>query len=198
MYGNSSISLYFVTNNKHKYEEASRVLSKYGIKLELLPSVKKIEIQDDDLSKIVLYAAKTAYAYVRKPLVVEDAGLFIKALKGFPGPYSSYVYKTIGIKGVLKLLENTPDRQAYFKSVVACVCPPYIEVFEGVVEGWIAREPRGSKGFGFDPIFVPQGSDKTFAEMDMDEKNKYSHRGKAFESLAEFLKKLKGFNISQF
>ena len=198
MCGGSNIVLYFITNNTHKYEEASRILGEYNIRLELLPYAKKIEIQDDDLRKIVLYAAKVAYTHVRKPLVVEDAGLFVKALRGFPGPYSSYVYKTIGINGILKLLENNPNRQAYFKSVVACVCPPYIEVFEGVVEGWIAEKPRGSQGFGFDPIFTPHGSDKTFAEMSIDEKNRYSHRGKAFRSLAEFLKKLKGFNISQF
>jgi len=120
---------------------------------------------------------------------VEDAGLFIRALNGFPGPYSSFVYKTIGIRGILKLLNDVSDRTAFFKSVIGLWCNDHIEIFEGVVEGHITKEPRGAGGFGFDPIFIPKGCKKTFAEMSVDEKNLFSHRAKASEQMIGFLKR---------
>ena len=122
--------------------------------------------------------------------MVEDAGLFIEALKGFPGPYSSYVYKTLGVQGILKLMEGVKRREAYFLSAIA-YAEPGLEpkVFLGKVEGFIVPEARGSKGFGFDPIFQPKGSEKTFAEMGVEEKNRFSHRAKALSALAEWLKR---------
>ncbi|MEM1645403.1 MAG: XTP/dITP diphosphatase [Ignisphaera sp.] len=182
------IKLYFATNNKHKLEEAQKVLNKYNVYLELI-DVKKIEIQSDILDDIAKYAALEVYKLVRKPIVVEDSGMFIDVLKGFPGPYSNYVYKTIGLKGILKLLENECNRKARFEAVVALALnDKEVQIFKGVVEGFIAYEIRGAKGFGFDPIFVPiEGDGRTFAEMDAEEKNKFSHRGKAFESLGRWV-----------
>ena len=182
------IELYFITGNKGKFLEAYNILRKYGIDLRQL-NVKKMEIQSEDLKEIAIEAIKQVYNRIRRPVVVEDAGLFIKALNGFPGPYSSYVFKTIGINGILKLMENIEDRRAEFKSVVAFMHPSIgIKVFEGVVRGVISNTPRGNKGFGFDPIFIPDGSEKTFAEMSVEEKNMYSHRAKAFRALGEWIK----------
>jgi len=183
----TDMKIMFVTNNMNKVIEANEIVKSFGI--ELIPiDVKKIEIQGDSLREIAIYAAKHAYEVVRKPVVVEDSGLFIDALNGFPGPYSSYVYKTIGLKGILKLMEGVRNRNARFIAVVAlAISDSEIYVFEGVTEGYIANEIRGDKGFGYDPIFIPFNHFKTFAEMDRSEKNMYSHRGKAFRALGEWV-----------
>uniref|UniRef100_A0A7C1IFM8 dITP/XTP pyrophosphatase n=1 Tax=Fervidicoccus fontis TaxID=683846 RepID=A0A7C1IFM8_9CREN len=181
--------IYFATSNKNKFNEASRILEKYGYELVLF-SFEKKELQSTDLGEIALQSALIAYTYVNASVVVEDSGLFIKALNGFPGPFSSYVYKTIGVRGVLKLMEGVTDRSAYFEAAVAIVMPPFERVFKGSVYGRIADSPRGTGGFGFDPIFIPENEDKTFAEMSVEEKNKYSHRARAFEKLGIWLKSI--------
>ncbi|MEB3780759.1 MAG: XTP/dITP diphosphatase [Desulfurococcales archaeon] len=175
---------YLVTRNRSKYLEAVDAIAGYSVELEMLPMDKE-ELQSDDLSDIALHAARVAYYRAKKPVVVDDSGLFVKALNGFPGPYSSYVYKTIGIRGLLKLLEDSHDRSACFKTALAVIDPPLEEVYWGEVCGTIAVEPRGTGGFGFDPVFIPNGSSKTFAEMDRAEKNRYSHRARAFRAFAE-------------
>ncbi|ADM27911.1 dITPase [Ignisphaera aggregans DSM 17230] len=183
----TDMKIMFVTNNMNKVIEANEIVKSFGI--ELIPiDVKKIEIQSDSLREIAIYAAKHAYEVIRKPVVVEDSGLFIDALNGFPGPYSSYVYRTIGLKGILKLMEGVRNRNARFIAIVAlAISDSEIYVFEGITEGYIANEIRGDKGFGYDPIFIPSNHSKTFAEMDRSEKNMYSHRGKAFRALGEWV-----------
>ncbi|WFO76318.1 XTP/dITP diphosphatase [Desulfurococcaceae archaeon MEX13E-LK6-19] len=180
-----------MTSNKHKFNEVAVIAEKLGICLEMLPG-KKIEIQSSSLMDIAFYSALENYKEFRKPILVEDAGLFIEALNGFPGPYSSYVYKTIGVKGILKLMEGIENRRAYFSSAVVLIHEPYLIKCEERVYGYISNEPRGTGGFGFDPIFVPEGDTRTFAEMSIDEKNKYSHRAKAvskaFNKLISLLK----------
>ncbi len=180
-------SIAIATSNLHKVEEINNVLSECGYRVEPVDA-PKVEVQSDSLVEIVLFAASTAYHVLHKPVIVEDAGLFIESLSGFPGPYSSYVYKTIGISGVLRLLSGKANRRAIFKSAIALAHQSGVVVFEAEVLGRITNEPRGTKGFGFDPIFVPSGSDKTFAEMSLEEKNKLSHRGKAARKLCTWLK----------
>ncbi|MCS7364071.1 MAG: XTP/dITP diphosphatase [archaeon GB-1867-035] len=182
-----SLELLFVTRNRHKFEEAFNILLPMGIKLKQAP-IERIEVQSEDLSEIALIGAKNAVEVLKRPLVVEDAGLFIKSLNGFPGPYSSYVYKTIGVDGILKLMENVNDRSAYFKSAVAFCSPDgKCRVFVGEVHGEIAFEARGSGGFGFDPIFIPYESDGlTFAEMSISEKSLLSHRARAFREFGRW------------
>jgi len=180
------VKIRFITKNKHKFVEVSNVLQEYGIKVEQL-CLNKPEIQAESLSDVVRFSLILLYSVVGEPLVVEDAGLFIEALRGFPGVFSSYVFKTIGVSGILKLMENVSNRKAVFKSIVGYIDGSQIVLFEGVVDGRIAYEPRGNMGFGFDPIFIPDGSEKTFAEMSVVEKNKFSHRAKAFRKLASWL-----------
>ncbi len=177
---------FFVTGNIHKFVEARRVLAKYNVATAML-RVKTAEIQDDSIEKVVKASAVDAVKKCGLPIIVEDAGLFIKALKGFPGPYSSYVYRTIGTRGILKLIENVERREAYFHSVVAFSSPSKLsKCFHGKVEGKICREERGSLGFGFDPIFSPSSQSRTFGEMTTEEKNKYSHRAQALQKFAEW------------
>ena len=182
------VRLYLASRNAGKISELRKLGSCFGI--EVVPvDLPKIEVQSESLEEISLYSAVNAFLTFRKPLIVEDSGLYIEALNLFPGAYSSFVYKTIGIRGVLKLLEGVENRRAYFKSVIALAAPnlPEVKLFTGVVRGVIATEPRGSRGFGFDPVFIPEGSSKTFAEMGEDEKNEVSHRGRAFRALASWL-----------
>jgi len=177
--------LYFVTRNEGKFREAQITLKGFGIDIEMIRE-KSFEIQSDDLEEIALQAALRASFELGVELIVEDAGLFIEALQGFPGPYSSYVYRTIGLDGVLTLMQERSSRLATFKSVVA-----YSQkgsspsCFRGTAQGFIAESKKGSGGFGFDPIFVPaEGDGRAFSEMDVDEKNALSHRGRALRNFA--------------
>ncbi|BDR92031.1 XTP/dITP diphosphatase [Vulcanisaeta souniana] len=181
--------VFFVTSNEGKLHEASLVLREFSIELVMDLNHRKIEIQSDNLEDIVNNAlTNICTGGISEYFVVEDDGLFINKLNGFPGPYSSYVYKTIGLTGILKLMNGINDRSAYFKSVVG-LCGPQIPIklFIGVVRGSIAMEPRGSEGFGFDPIFIPSGYNKTFAELGPEIKNKLSHRALAFRALGNWL-----------
>jgi XTP/dITP diphosphohydrolase len=171
----------FVTGNAHKLDEANKVLSNFGIHLKMA-QVEKVEIQADELAVIASHAARMAAGKSNKPVLCEDAGLFIRALGGFPGPYSSYAFKTIGCKGILKLLLGVTDREGHFESAVS-YCEPDgdPQTFIGRSEGRISEGTRGSAGFGFDPIFLPaEGDGRTFAQMELAEKGRYSHRGDAF------------------
>jgi len=180
------LKIYFVTGNRNKFREGASILKKYGVVLKMYRT-DKVEIQSNSLRQIVKYALQSLN--LDKPFIVEDAGLFIKSLNGFPGPYSKYVYKTIGLNGILKLMQNILNREAYFKSVIG-YCEPngLIKFFEGRVYGYISYKIRGKYGFGYDPIFIPSGLDKTFGEMPMYLKNKYSHRSRAFRKLGKWLR----------
>lgn len=179
--------LFFATGNPHKVAEVTRLLSTYPLILHQLP-VKGAEIQADTVTAIAEASARAAARAAGLPLIVEDSGLFIDALTGFPGPYASYVLATIGNAGVLRLLEGVAARTAEFRSTVA-FCEPHGQPvsFTGVIEGRIARRGRGRFGFGFDPIFEPTGGGgRTLAEMGMAAKNRVSHRGHAVRAFAEW------------
>ena len=183
--------VFFATNNVNKFNEARNILTRFDIAVGML-RVKAAEIQSADLKEIAQTSAQDAFKRCRLPVIVEDAGLFIDALHGFPGPYAAYVYKTIGNKGLLKLMENVENRKATFQSVIAYhdgrgapAC------FKGEAAGKITKEARvgnGKSGFGFDPIFQPSASAKTFAEMTIEEKNGFSHRAMAVRKFAEWYK----------
>jgi XTP/dITP diphosphohydrolase len=180
------MNILFVTGNKGKIEEAAHILSRWGIGVYQSTNLHKVEIQSNELEEIVTYALNQLCDY-GDLIAVEDDGLFIDSLHGFPGPYSAYVYATIGLRGILQLLESTTSRRAVFRSIVGVCMGGKPKLFRGEVVGNIVNEPRGSHGFGFDPIFAPLGVDSTFAEMNIEEKSIYSHRSRAFTRLAEYL-----------
>ncbi|MCW4052158.1 MAG: XTP/dITP diphosphatase [Candidatus Bathyarchaeota archaeon] len=182
------MSVFLVTSNIHKFNEARRILGEHNIATAMLKHIKKVEIQDDKLENVAKMSAADAYKRCKLPTIVEDAGLFIDALGGFPGPYSSFVFKTIGCKGIIKLMKNESNRKAHFKSVVAFFGPETAEsmYFVGEIKGSIVEQQRGTHGFGFDPVFEPFASKKTFAEIVMDQKNRLSHRSIAFHRFAEW------------
>jgi len=181
-----SIEVYFATSNVHKFAEARLILRGTDIALRRLPS-KGTEIQSDEVSEIAVTAASEAYTKHRRPLFVEDTMLSVQALNGFPGAYGSYVYRTLGPAGILRLLADEADRRAAFVSAVAFadgVGQPH--VFLGRLDGSIAEQTRGSGGFGFDKVFVPGGRSSTLAEMTMEEKCAISHRSKAVRAFASW------------
>lgn len=184
------VKIIFITGSEGKFREVKHIAEKYGIKVERESKIKKIEIQSDSIEEIVKYAISMICREHRCQdyLVIEDDGLFINALKGFPGPYSAYTYKTIGLEGILKLLKGVEDRSAYFMSVMG-LCEPNgeIKIFTGIVSGYISHEVRGTEGFGYDPIFIPENYEKTFAEMSIEEKCRVSHRARALMQIINYV-----------
>ncbi len=121
--------------------------------------------------------AQYAFENLNTPVMVDDTGFFIDALKGFPGPYAAYVLHSIGNTGILKLMEGIPDRTARFTTAIAFADEQGVQVFKGTIDGRITHAPRGKGGFGYDPIFDIDG--KTLAELPLEEKSRISHRARA-------------------
>jgi len=173
-----SYDIFFASSNVNKYEEAEKILSEFGIRLGFFQT-ELVEIQDDSLSKIALQKSLNAYEKCKKPVIIEDDGLFIDSLSGFPGPYSSYIFNTIGNDGILKLIED--NRDAQFVAIIAfCDSSNEPILFKSSMTGTISKNIQDG-GWGYDPIFVPENQTKTYAELA--EKNKLSHR---YESLKKF------------
>lgn len=177
--------MYFITSNEGKFREVSRIAKNFGIEVDWL-KMEYLEPQCSELEEVARISAEIISKKIKENFFIEDSGLFIEALKGFPGVYSSYVFKTIGNEGILKLMDGVKNRKAYFKAVLAYWDGKEIHLFEGKVEGEIAMAIRGSGGFGFDPIFLYNR--KTFAEMG-EEKNEVSHRRRALEKFFTWLQK---------
>ena len=124
---------------------------------------------------------------IENPVIVEDAGLFIRALEWFPETYSSYVQSTLGNEGILKLMKNVQDRYAEFRSVVGFATPKTEpEIFLGVVGGHIVHHEKGKEGFAYDPLFKPECYDQTFGELTLEQKNEISHRRRSLERFANW------------
>lgn len=176
----------FITGNKHKVKEARGIFEKFDIKLEHM-DLGYPEIQGN-LEDVAKYGAKYAASKLKGPVIVEDAGLFIRALNWFPGTYSSYVQETLTNKGILKLMDNVDDRYAEFRSVIGyCTPKSEPEVFLGTVKGLISFKEQGNNGFAYDPLFIPYGYDKTFGELTRGEKNEFSHRRRSLQKFALWL-----------
>lgn len=163
------------------------MLAEAGIESEML-NLDYLEIQCDTLEEVVQSALNWLSGKVEGDFLIDDSGLFISSLGGFPGVYSSYVFHTIGCEGILKVLEGVEDRDAEFRCCFGLHWQGEDKLFSGVSPGTMTKDERGEGGFGYDPIFVPSGHQKTFAEISTEEKNELSHRGKALEKVLEFLK----------
>jgi XTP/dITP diphosphohydrolase len=185
--------IFFITGNTHKFAEVLEVFKKEKLSYDLRQlDLKPIEIQADNIAKVALYKLESIKDQINGSCFVEDAGLFVDyPLKGFPGVYSSYVFKTIGNEGILNLIKDFKNSIAHFSSCIALYHESSDKniVFTGRVDGKISPKIKGSHGFGYDPIFIPnERPQKTFAELSKKEKNEISHRGRALKKLIEFLK----------
>jgi len=186
--------LIFATNNVHKLQE---VAAKIGDKIKLY-SLDDIGCYDDIAETGATFrenaAIKSHFIHNKYKLncFADDSGLEIDALNGEPGVYSARYSGTHGnhtgnIDKVLKKLGDSPNRRARFRTVISLIWDNEERFFEGVIEGTIRREAAGKKGFGYYPIFQPDGYDRTFGEMSLDQKNSISHRSVAIDNLLAFL-----------
>ncbi len=172
--------LFFVSSNTHKFKEAQEILNSFGISVEFF-KLNLQEIQSNSIREIALQKAQDAFSKCKKSLIIEDDGLCIDSLGGFPGPYSSYVHKTIGNKGILNLLKK--NRNAKFISTIVYCDKKNLEFFEGKIDGAISKSEKGD-GWGYDPIFIPKNLKKTFGELT--HKNNLSHRYKALKKFSNW------------
>ena len=178
------MEIFFATGNKHKFAEAKAVLSDVELKQH---QFRHNEIRSDSLEEIARDAAEKAYRQCKAPVFVEDSGLFIPALNGFPGTYSSWVLEKIGLDGILRLMQGAENREARFEACIAYKEAYDVWVLHGSCHGSLTEEERGEGGFGYDPIFVPEGHEQTFAE-NITLKNKLSHRYKTLLEFSRFLR----------
>ena len=175
--------LSFATSNENKFQEAERILSNLGVQINFFKTILE-EMQSDSLSDIAQQKAIDAYNRIQKPVIIEDDGLFIESLNGFPGPYSSYAYDTIGNKGIMNLLGNSEVRNAKFVSIIA-YCDESLnpKLFESSIPGKISSVIEEG-GWGYDPIFIPAGESKTYANVS--DKDKFSHRAASLKKFSNW------------
>jgi inosine triphosphate pyrophosphatase len=174
--------LYFITGNKNKLAEVQ----------SMIPEVQQLEIdlpevQDIDPHKIIQAKLQEALKHHEGPLIVEDTSLEFDSLNGLPGPFIKWFIAALGPQGLAKLAARQDSTKARAKAIIGYASSSEgIQFFEGTVHGEIVM-PRGETKFGWDPIFQPEDSGKTFAEMNKEEKNEISHRRKAVNKLKEYL-----------
>ena len=190
------MKLYFATNNIHKLKEVQEVVGD-SFQIESMRSLGINEdIPEDQLTLQgnALQKARFLYDRTGESCFADDTGLEVDALNGAPGVYSARYASEAknsldNMAQLLKNMSGIQNRKARFRTVIALILDGKEYLFEGIVNGTIAEEPRGTAGFGYDPLFVPDGYSTTFAEMDSEAKNAISHRGRAVEKLAAFLLK---------
>jgi len=191
------MKLVFATNNRHKLEELQAILGNH-FKLLSLKDIECFEDIPEEQPTLEGNASQKAFFVYDKfgiNCFADDTGLEIEALNGEPGVYSArYAGEEksaeANMKKVLEKLAKINDRKARFRTVISLVINGEEKQFEGIVDGEILREKQGGAGFGYDPIFKPEGENRSFAEMGLSEKNKISHRGRAVQKLVDYLKKL--------
>ena len=187
--------LIFATNNSHKLQEVSSMLSGLFDITGLSQTDFSGDIPEtaETLQGNALMKAKYIYNILRENCFADDTGLEVEALGGEPGVYSARyagtpVNSQKNIDKLLKKLKNIDNRTASFRTVIALIFEGQTHFFDGTVKGTITTEQHGDKGFGYDSVFVPEGYDRTFAQMTDDEKNSISHRSRAVAKLVDFLK----------
>lgn len=190
------MELIFATHNNNKVKEVTKMLPSY-LSMKSLTDINffdEIEETGTTFEENAQLKAKTIFDKTGKNIFADDSGLVIEALDGAPGVYSARYAGTgkdeDNIAKALKELEGKTNRKAYFISIFCLILDGKEYFFEGRVNGTIATEIMGDNGFGYDPIFIPDGFSKSFAQMSSEEKNAISHRGKAVEKLNDFLTNL--------
>lgn len=191
---NQRVKILFASQNQHKLEEVSKILPK---KIELiglndLDFNEEIPETENTIEGNALLKARVIFRKFGIPCFADDTGLFIEALNGEPGVYSARWHEKgdrfeTNIEKALFLLKDKEDRRAYFKTVIAYIDSSGEKLYEGRVDGMIISSLRGDSGFGYDPIFIPNDYDQTFAEMPAELKNHISHRGRAMKKFISFL-----------
>jgi len=174
----------FVTSNENKWREAQQIL---GRDLDRI-TIELPEIQAPTTMEVALEKAKVAYALLKRPVIVEDAGVELKALGGFPGPFIKFWEKLGGLESICRAADGLKDRRAEAVCALVAYDARGPQPFEGRAAGTIAPSPRGTQGFGWDPVFIPEGDSRTWGEVTPAEKDARSHRRRAWELLARQLR----------
>jgi non-canonical purine NTP pyrophosphatase (RdgB/HAM1 family) len=174
----------FVTGNPNKVREASEILR---LPLESVQVDVLFEIQSPDIDAVVQHKAEQAYSILKCPVMVEDSGLVFHAWNGLPGALVKWFEETVSCDGMLKMLEGFDDRGATAISCFALYDGKDIKIARGEVNGTLSKSIRGSNGFGWDVIFIPEGYEQTYGEMAAKEKNAISHRKRAMDKLRQEL-----------
>lgn len=188
--------LIFATHNEHKLVEVRQMLEPTGLKIVSAGELNLSDVEETGktFKDNALLKAYAAYTQTGIPALAEDSGLCINALDGRPGILSARYAKQHGgypkvFEAINAELGNNPDRSAYYQATMALVFSDMeAYTFDGIMEGTLAKEPIGSNGFGYDPIFIPTGYNQTVGQLSADVKNKISHRYKALQQVFEFLK----------
>lgn len=193
----NTMELIFASNNRHKLEEISKIAGDKFTILNLKQANCEGEIPEtgNTLEENALQKAHWVYDKTGKNCFADDTGLEIDALNGAPGVYTARFAgenctPKDNIVKTLSLMNGKTNRVAYFKTVIACIIDGKEYLFKGEVKGSIAIEEMGEGGFGYDPIFIPEGYDVSYAQMPLDKKNTMSHRGRATAKFMEFLQSL--------
>lgn len=188
-------TLIFATNNQHKVDEIRSVIGNRFTVITLKEAGIDIDIPEphDSLHENASEKSNTIFRITHQNCFSEDTGLEVEALNGEPGVKSArYAGEDkdfdANIQKLLQKLDGSINREAQFRTVISLILNEKEHLFEGICKGTIIHEKRGSSGFGYDPVFIPEGSEKTFAEMSLEEKNVFSHRRKATDLLLAFLK----------
>lgn len=191
------MKLLFASSNEHKLAEINSILP-HGFQLISLKEIhfhEEIPETADTIEGNAIQKATFLADKMNIPCFADDSGLIVPSLNGEPGVYSARYAgpqrdANDNMDLVMSKLKQQSDRSAYFITVIALYIHHKVHLFEGKIDGTIIDEKRGSNGFGYDPIFVPNGSNKTFAEMTTEEKSALSHRGKALAKMTEYLKRI--------
>ena len=190
----TNINLIFATSNQIKVLEIQKILpKKFNIKsLKDLNYFEDVPENETTIEGNAIFKAKYIYEKFNINVFADDTGLEVEALNGEPGVHSARYAGTTrnsekNIKKLLKNLKNIKNRNARFKTVIALIIDNKLHIFSGIVEGYILDSPKGNNGFGYDPIFCPNGFDKSFAELTLKEKNLISHRSLAMKKLIDFI-----------
>jgi XTP/dITP diphosphohydrolase len=196
------MKILLATQNLGKYKEIKRMLEPLGIEVILPEEKLNVEEKGNSFMENAYIKAMAYFEKYRIPTLADDSGLVVPSLGGYPGVFSSRFYSIdwggreevqtsedeANIRKLLRLMKDVSDRRAYFKAVLCLVLEEGLGIFsEGTCEGEIVHSPKGSGGFGYDPIFKPKFYEKTMAELSPEEKDSISHRGKALRKLKEFL-----------
>lgn len=184
------MNLYFHSTSQDKINEVKEILNERGIEIKATDPAhaKTEELQTEDLEKLVCHKLIAAFSTLGRPVLVEHTALYLAALGGLPGGLTQIFWKKLQAKGLLDLIAHATDRSASAKTMVGYCDGKKIWTFMGEVKGKIPEKPAGSGGFGWDSVFVPEGSTQTFAEMGA-EKSQYSTRQAALKKFADHFKR---------
>ena len=179
-------TIYFITGNKSKFREAKSILNGSGIVL-IKKNLKLHEMKTTDQRKLVLEKANEAFRKIKKPLIVDDTGIYFDVYNNFPGTYTKFIFDTVGLEGIERLVDGT-SRKAFFKTLICYKDKKRTKIFKGIWGGKITKNINRpfNQDWQYNNIFVPEGFTKHLSEISLTQRMKHSHRRKALDSFIKF------------